>query len=225
MPWWMWLLLILVLLSLMVLIVLLLLWLRRRKVATSEPMQATAAPADREPPAEPTTMITVEPEPLPEEAVDQAQEVTTEIEEAVQEAVGEAQETTAEAKAAAQEAKDEITETATATGQAADQVVQEIIEPIESRVKQAIRAEPPPDDLKIIEGIGPKISSVFQAAGIATLAQLAATEVDELKRILREANIRLGDPETWPEQAGLAAEGKWDELAALQDSLKGGRRV
>ena len=166
MPWCMWLLLILVLLSLMVLIVLLLLWLRRRKVATSEPMQATAAPADREPPAEPTTMITVEPEPLPEEAVDQAQEVTTEIEEAVQEAVGEAQETTAEAKAAAQEAKDEITETATETGQAADQVVQEIIEPIESRVKQAIRAEPPPDDLKIIEGIGPKISSVFQAAGI-----------------------------------------------------------
>jgi predicted flap endonuclease-1-like 5' DNA nuclease len=83
----------------------------------------------------------------------------------------------------------------------------------------------PPDDLKIIEGIGPKISSVFQAAGITTLAQLAQTDVGELKRILTEAGIRLGDPTTWPEQAGLAAEGKWDALASLQDSLKGGRRV
>jgi predicted flap endonuclease-1-like 5' DNA nuclease len=88
--------------------------------------------------------------------------------------------------------------------------------------------EPPdlsPDDLKIVEGIGPKISSVLQAAGITTLAQLAQTDVSELKRILTEAGIRLGDPTTWPEQAGLAAEGKWDALASLQDSLKGGRRV
>jgi predicted flap endonuclease-1-like 5' DNA nuclease len=94
-------------------------------------------------------------------------------------------------------------------------------------VRQA-EAEPPdlaPDDLTIIEGIGPKISSVFQAAGIATLAQLAKTDAGELKRILTEAGLRLGDPTTWPEQAGLAAEGKWDALASLQNSLKGGRRV
>jgi predicted flap endonuclease-1-like 5' DNA nuclease len=87
-------------------------------------------------------------------------------------------------------------------------------------------AEPPePDDLKVIEGIGPKISSVFQAAGITTFAQLAAQEPSDLKVILVEAGIRLGDPTTWPEQAGLAAAGKWDELEALQASLTGGRRT
>jgi len=31
------------------------------------------------------------------------------------------------------------------------------------------------------------------------------------------------DPGTWGQQAQLAAEGKMDELKALQDDLKGGR--
>ena len=30
-------------------------------------------------------------------------------------------------------------------------------------------------------------------------------------------------PETWPQQAQLAADGKWDELKALQDELDGGK--
>jgi predicted flap endonuclease-1-like 5' DNA nuclease len=79
--------------------------------------------------------------------------------------------------------------------------------------------------LRAIEGIGPKISSVFQAAGITTFAQLAAQDPSDLKAILVEAGIRLGDPTTWPEQAGLAAAGKWEELEALQASLTGGRRT
>ena len=85
---------------------------------------------------------------------------------------------------------------------------------------------PAPDDLKRVEGIGPKISSVLQAAGITTFAQLAATDVSRLKQILTEADlITLADPTTWPEQASLAAAGKWAELETLQDELKGGRRV
>ncbi len=85
---------------------------------------------------------------------------------------------------------------------------------------------PEPDDLKRIEGIGPKISSLLQEAGITTFAQLAATDVDRLKEIIAEAGLTaLADPTTWPEQARLAAAGKWDELKALQDELKGGRRV
>jgi large subunit ribosomal protein L17 len=77
-----------------------------------------------------------------------------------------------------------------------------------------------------IEGIGPRISSLLQTTGITTFAQLAATEAGRLEQILVEANLRrLANPATWPEQAKLAAEGKWDELQALQDSLKGGRRV
>ena len=83
-----------------------------------------------------------------------------------------------------------------------------------------------PDDLKRIEGIGPKISSVLQDAGITTYGQLAATDVARLKQILSDANIgKLSDPTTWPEQSGLAAAGKWDELETLQDELKGGRRA
>lgn len=84
---------------------------------------------------------------------------------------------------------------------------------------------PEPDDLKVVEGIGPKIASVLQEAGIATFAQLAATEVDRLQLILDEAHVRLADPGTWPEQAKIAAAGDWEALEALQEQLKGGRRV
>jgi large subunit ribosomal protein L17 len=82
-----------------------------------------------------------------------------------------------------------------------------------------------PDDLKRIEGIGPKISSALQGAGITTFAQLAAADADQLRQVLRGAGVRVADPTTWPEQAGLAAAGRWDELAALQVTLKGGRRA
>jgi predicted flap endonuclease-1-like 5' DNA nuclease len=85
-------------------------------------------------------------------------------------------------------------------------------------------APPEPDDLTVIEGIGPKISSIFQAAGITTFAQLAETSVERLQAILDEADIRLGDPATWPEQAGLAAAGEWEKLEALQEELQGGHR-
>lgn len=89
-------------------------------------------------------------------------------------------------------------------------------------------APPQPDDLKVVEGIGPKISGVLQAAGITTFAQLAATDVGRLKQILEEESptlLRLADPTTWPEQARLAAGGEWEALEKLQDELKGGRRA
>ena len=82
-----------------------------------------------------------------------------------------------------------------------------------------------PDDLTLVEGIGPKTVEVLAAAGITTFAGLAASDPGKLLEILRAAGLRLGDPSTWPQQAGLAAAGKMDALKALQDSLKGGRRV
>ena len=81
-----------------------------------------------------------------------------------------------------------------------------------------------PDDLEAIEGIGPKIASILREAGITTFAQLAASEISTLTELLQQANLRLADPGTWPEQAQLAAEGKWDAFKTLQDNLKGGRR-
>src|SRR6266498_3109287 len=82
------------------------------------------------------------------------------------------------------------------------------------------------DDLELIEGIGPKIAAVLHAAGIVTFADLAAADTSRLAEILQqESNLRLADPGTWPEQAALAAAGKWDEFKVLTEQLKGGRRA
>ncbi|SFW27926.1 LSU ribosomal protein L21P [Sinomicrobium oceani] len=80
------------------------------------------------------------------------------------------------------------------------------------------------DDLKKIEGIGPKIAELFNNTGIITYADLAATSVDKLKDILTEAGPNYANkvPDTWPQQAQLAADGKWDELNELQEKLDGG---
>ena len=81
------------------------------------------------------------------------------------------------------------------------------------------------DDLKKIEGIGPKSAQALAAAGITTFVKLAKMKPEKIQETLREAGVRVGYPETWPEQAALAAAGKWDELAAMQGALQGGRRA
>lgn len=80
------------------------------------------------------------------------------------------------------------------------------------------------DDLKKIEGIGPKIAGIFNDAGIMTFAELAGTSVDKLKEILTAAGPRYAskNPGSWPKQAKMAADGKWDELKEWQDNVKGG---
>lgn len=81
----------------------------------------------------------------------------------------------------------------------------------------------PPDDLLRIEGIGPKVSTIVVAAGITTFAELASTDPARLQAILEEAGIHTTDPHTWPEQARLAADGKWDDLQELQDRIVNGQ--
>ena len=100
--------------------------------------------------------------------------------------------------------------------------------PAEEVVPEAVKAVEiaiVPDDLKLIEGIGPKISGLLKDAGIVTFGQLAETYVERLQEILDAAEIRIADPSTWPEQARLAAAADMAALQALQDSLKGGRAV
>lgn len=82
-----------------------------------------------------------------------------------------------------------------------------------------------PNDLKVVEGIGPKIEGLLKADGIDTWSDLAAASLDRLKGILTAAGdrYRLADPSTWAKQAGLAAEGNWDELKQYQDFLSGGK--
>lgn len=81
------------------------------------------------------------------------------------------------------------------------------------------------DDLKLIEGIGPKIAELLNKDGINTFAQLSVTKVEKIADILKNAGARyaLANPGTWPQQAKLAAAGKMDELKKLQDELKGGK--
>ncbi len=83
------------------------------------------------------------------------------------------------------------------------------------------------DDLTIVEGIGPKIAEVLAAAGIASYADLASKSAEELKAILTEAGDQYNTAvtDTWPEQAKLAGEGKFDELKKWQDELDGGKEV
>ncbi len=81
------------------------------------------------------------------------------------------------------------------------------------------------DDLKIIEGIGPKINSILKNAGVNTFSQLSELQPEKIMEILTDAGIRLADSTTWPEQARLAAHRKMGELQTYQDSLKGGRVV
>jgi large subunit ribosomal protein L21 len=77
------------------------------------------------------------------------------------------------------------------------------------------------DDLKKIEGIGPKIAETLIEAGIATYADLAKAKPEQISEII--ADVRGSHvPDTWPKQAKLAADGKWDELKELQDKLDGG---
>jgi len=80
------------------------------------------------------------------------------------------------------------------------------------------------DDLTKIEGIGPKAAEALVNAGVETYAKLAKAKADKIKEILTEASSRMAhlDPTSWPKQAKMAADGKWDELKEWQDNTKGG---
>lgn len=82
-----------------------------------------------------------------------------------------------------------------------------------------------PDDLKIIEGIGPKIEELLNAAHIYTYEQLATSELATLRAILDNAGarFRMHDPQTWPIQADIAEKGDWVKLKEYQEYLNAGR--
>jgi len=80
------------------------------------------------------------------------------------------------------------------------------------------------DDMRKIEGIGPKIAEKLAEAGIASFADLAKSEVSKLQEVLDAAGSRYAsrNPSTWPMQADLAAASKWDELKDLQARIENG---
>jgi len=79
--------------------------------------------------------------------------------------------------------------------------------------------------LKIVEGIGPKIEALFNEAGIATWQDLSKASTEKLQNILDAAgeNFAMHNPSTWPKQALMAYQGKWQELKDWQANLLGGK--
>lgn len=129
---------------------------------------------------------------------------------------------------AAEEKAPEVVEVAPVVEEKAPEVVEAapvVEEKAPEVVAEAPKADVKPDDLKKIEGIGPKIAEILVNAGIPTFEALSNTDAAKVKEILSEAGNRykMHDPTTWPTQAKMAAEGKWDELKVWQDEHDGGR--
>ena len=96
--------------------------------------------------------------------------------------------------------------------------------PVDKAVPQSAEL-PPMDDLKIIEGIGPRLELILYNGGIRTFKELAETRVDRLKEIMIAAgkNPNFNDPSTWPEQARLLANGEMEKFKAYTKWLDGGK--
>jgi hypothetical protein len=81
-----------------------------------------------------------------------------------------------------------------------------------------------PQDLTVIEGIGPRIQNILNQAGIINYKDIVVRTPEELSDLLREYHLHAPiSPRTWPEQAKLAAEGNWGALRQMQEQLTGGR--
>jgi predicted flap endonuclease-1-like 5' DNA nuclease len=84
------------------------------------------------------------------------------------------------------------------------------------------------DNLEVIEGIGPAIANLLRNNGVKSFAALAAMARPAIQAILDKGGTRfqIANPETWAEQAALAAANRWSDLRRLQDQLDAGvRRV
>ena len=101
-------------------------------------------------------------------------------------------------------------------------VKEKIIKPKTKTVAQAVTVK---DDLTKVEGIGKKIEALLYKNKIHNYKQLSKTTIKTLKEILDAAgnSYSIHNPGTWPKQAKLAAESKWEDLELLQKHLKGGK--
>jgi predicted flap endonuclease-1-like 5' DNA nuclease len=91
-------------------------------------------------------------------------------------------------------------------------VFQEIIHETKAIFGYAIRK----NDLKIIEGIDPKIERILQEVGIHDWSALETTDINYLQALLEEKGYHRLDPSTWPYQSSLARQYKWEELKNFQ---------
>lgn len=94
-----------------------------------------------------------------------------------------------------------------------------------SKVKAIFGKKVKQDDLKIVEGIGPKIEELFRDNGINTWKDLSTTTVLRCQEILKSGgkSFEIHRPDTWPKQAEMAYNGQWEELKHWQNTLDGGK--
>lgn len=137
-----------------------------------------------------------------------------------------------------------VEETPVARGMEADAPAEEAPAPVaaEAPVKEEVVEEKPAkaekiilpsgkkikkDDLKVVEGIGPKIEGLLNDIGVMTWNDLANASIEKLQAMLDEAGsrYRIHDPATWAKQAELADTEQWETLEEYQEKLKGGREV
>jgi len=94
-------------------------------------------------------------------------------------------------------------------------------------VKAKVAAKPVvvKEDLTKVEGIGKKIEALLYKNKIYSYKQLSKSTITNLKAILESGGSKFSmhNPGTWPKQAKMAADGKWEELETLQKQLKGGK--
>jgi predicted flap endonuclease-1-like 5' DNA nuclease len=109
---------------------------------------------------------------------------------------------------------------------AAQSEIVKAAEPVAEAVV-ATAAEPAkPDDLTLIEGIGPKSAAALAAGGVTTFAQVAALTPAALEALVKGQKVRLvGSTASWPSQARLAAAGELTALEDLQRRIKSGGKV
>jgi F-type H+-transporting ATPase subunit gamma len=93
-------------------------------------------------------------------------------------------------------------------------------------VKSKPESRGEPDDLTRIEGIGGKMATALNAAGITTFARLAETSEDDLRAAIKAAGMRFSPSlPTWAQQAAIAAKGDWTALERFQETLVAGRKA
>lgn len=81
-----------------------------------------------------------------------------------------------------------------------------------------------PDDLKIIEGIGPKMEAALMTAGIDSYAKLANASENQLRAAVEAAGMSFAPSiPTWARQAQYLVDGDMDGFQAYVDELTAGR--
>jgi len=77
------------------------------------------------------------------------------------------------------------------------------------------------DNLKVIEGIDSQIEGQLNSVGIHTFRQLSTAGAERLTEILKNSDVpfQIHHPRTWPQQAELAENKMWEDLAELQNEL------